>query len=591
MDAHLRGFPTPFGGVPEDLAATLTGAALKKRVSRAGRKAGGADGWLPRHMALLPDPCFEALATLWRRVLAGAPVPAAWAAVRVCLIPKHDGTDNRRPIGVASIAWRAGMGVLVHSLSPWMEEWLDEDISSGPHRDANRTLDAVIEELDDAKAGGEAFFGGNIDLSKCFDRCYWERSLRILTAFGLPPGVAHVLRDFYRQRVMYLEVQGCVAAPLRCVRGLLQGCPGSVMLLLADMTVFAAHIRAQCPAVRVGIFADDRTLWSRGPQANLRCDHAARVARLYDAGAGWVWNAGKGATFSTGNLAAGPTPGCEELGPPAERVVLLGVTLDTTGEGPTVRQARAEVAVKQLHRLGLACPGATLWPRRAKFVRTLIVPKLAWAGRFQRPPLDTMRKWDAAIQRVVLQTRGASRAAVWEVIGAYCSVECALHLDSLRHEVWRLREVATGRVGAGGERHGWVDAAARLGWSPERLWRGVRGPPARYVTPFGKVDLTRDGRAAVEGCLRRSWLRTQWLREPRGADASSRDLLAKGMVASGLRQFASLGGRAHLRAATGATLNRFVVGAVSTKAGPPARESGELHSPPWAGNLARTPRR
>ena len=147
---------------------------------------------------------------------------------------------------------------------------------------------------------------------------------------------------------MYLEVQGCVAEPLQCARGLLQGCPASVMLLLADMTVFARVLRAAAPGVRVGIFADDRTLWARGATARQQCDRAAAVAHAYDQAAGWVWNDGKGETFSVGHVGNDPAPNCDKLGPLAYEVKLLGITMDMGPGQHHVREASAAKALQQL---------------------------------------------------------------------------------------------------------------------------------------------------------------------------------------------------------------------------------------------------
>ena len=186
---------------------------------------------------------------------------------------------------------------------------------------------------------------------------------------------------------MFLEVSGCVAAPLECKRGLLQGGPASVMLLLADMTVFARVLRASAPGVRVGIFADDRTLWARGPRAKELCNRAAQVAKAYDTAAGWLWNDGKGETFGVGDFGADvDAPHCDSMGALVQEVKLLGVTMDMGLGRPHVREASADKALYQLQRLRIACPGNGNWRRRARFVRQLILPKLAWGGGASNSP-------------------------------------------------------------------------------------------------------------------------------------------------------------------------------------------------------------
>eukprot|EP00959_Pyramimonas_sp_CCMP1952_P256286 5353202-Pyramimonas_sp.AAC.1 len=75
-------------------------------------------------------------------------------------------------------------------------------------------------------------------------------------------------------------------------------------------------------------------------------------------------------------------------------------------------------------------PGFSQWGRRLRFTSMLVVPKLCWGGRFMRPPQDTVRRWDNAIRRAILQhPRAASRAACAAVVGPSACVEYQLDAD------------------------------------------------------------------------------------------------------------------------------------------------------------------
>ena len=68
------------------------------------------------------------------------------------------------------------------------------------------------------------------------------------------------------------------------------------------------------------------------------------------------------------------------MGALVQEVKLLGITMDMGLGRPHVREASADAALRQLERLRIACPGNGNWRRRARFVRQLILPKLAWGG-------------------------------------------------------------------------------------------------------------------------------------------------------------------------------------------------------------------
>ena len=69
------------------------------------------------HWKALPKAFFDLLASIWNAVLDGAPLPAAWVKVRVCLILKDDG--GMCPLAIAALAWRLG-ACLVRQLTGWV---------------------------------------------------------------------------------------------------------------------------------------------------------------------------------------------------------------------------------------------------------------------------------------------------------------------------------------------------------------------------------------------------------------------------------------------------------------------------------------
>ena len=237
--------PTP--GAPRRIEVDPTGRRLKRRAQQQKNKSGGADGWLPKHMHLLPEGWYAALALLWNTFLSGSPIPKAWCNIRVVLIPKFDGTDAKRPLGVAAFAWRLGMGEVSRLHREWLSAWLDQDVASGPYRSCDDLVERLVEDAEAARVTGsqaKALSGCKMDLSKWFDRGYWKRAIRILLAHGASVQLAHVIEQFYTNILLWVEVEGRVsprAIKPTCL--FVQGCAGSVMLALAEASTWIQFVR------------------------------------------------------------------------------------------------------------------------------------------------------------------------------------------------------------------------------------------------------------------------------------------------------------------------------------------------------------
>ncbi|CAE7451987.1 unnamed protein product [Symbiodinium natans] len=235
---------------------TVTGAALKHCASKTVGKAPGADGWIGEHWSLLPNPFFDSLAALWQLVLEAGVLPEQWTRVRCVLIPKDVGF---RPISVASLAWRVGMGVVLQQMTSWIDEWAPAELTGGlKGRSASQAHESLHESLQNS-----TLFGAKLDIAKCFDHVSVPQALHVWQVLGAPESVTTVLSTFYASQVKTMEWQGVSAKnAFSCKRGLLQGCPCSGALLAGLMATWVHHLKATGPTVHFSVFADDRTLWS-----------------------------------------------------------------------------------------------------------------------------------------------------------------------------------------------------------------------------------------------------------------------------------------------------------------------------------------
>ena len=93
----------------------------------------------------------------------------------------------------------------------------------------------VLETL----AASRGLVGAKADIRKCFDSASPQAALLVWKHLGAPPGVLHVLNQFYDKQCRWYAMRDCSAAQLvMAAPSLLQGCPASSALLNALLTVW-----------------------------------------------------------------------------------------------------------------------------------------------------------------------------------------------------------------------------------------------------------------------------------------------------------------------------------------------------------------
>ena len=96
-------------------------------------------------------------------------------------------------------------------------------------------LFVVLETL----AASRGLVGAKADIRKCFDSASPQAALLVWKHLGAPPGVLHVLNQFYDKQCRWYAMRDCYAAQLvMAAPSLLQGCPASSALLNALLTVW-----------------------------------------------------------------------------------------------------------------------------------------------------------------------------------------------------------------------------------------------------------------------------------------------------------------------------------------------------------------
>ncbi|KAJ9450340.1 Retrovirus-related Pol polyprotein from type-2 retrotransposable element R2DM [Diplonema papillatum] len=197
--------------------------------------------------------------------------------------------------------------------------------------------------IEESLINGTPLHGIALDFAKCFDRVPQDLVLDLVEALGLHERVLAPLRHVYKYLRRRFKYPLGVGDEFKVTNGILQGCPISVVLINALLSVLSKALVSRA-RVSPKSFADDLYLLSR--LAKL-LQEGIEVTAIFGSLTGLALNEGKCASFSTSEK--GPRL---EVGGKAVKSVktvkVLGVPLGT--EGP-VDNGRSDATVEAAARL------------------------------------------------------------------------------------------------------------------------------------------------------------------------------------------------------------------------------------------------
>ncbi|KAJ9442638.1 Retrovirus-related Pol polyprotein from type-2 retrotransposable element R2DM [Diplonema papillatum] len=306
----------------------------------------GVDGWRMREVAALPDTILEGFAAVLNEVEETGLWPDGVLDALVTLIPKGEGDDplKLRPITVSSVVYRLWASVRLQEVLVWQEQWIHE--SQHGFRKGHSCDDVVMDialSIEESLINGTPLHGIALDFAKCFDRVPQGLVLDLVEALGLHERVLAPLRHVYKYLRRRFKYPLGVGDEFKVTNGILQGCPISVVLINALLSVLSKALVSRA-RVSPKSFADDLYLLSR--LAKL-LQEGIEVTAIFGSLTGLALNEGKCASFSTSEK--GPRL---EVGGKAVKSVktvkVLGVPLGT--EGP-VDNGRSDATVEAAARL------------------------------------------------------------------------------------------------------------------------------------------------------------------------------------------------------------------------------------------------
>ena len=104
---------------------------------------------------------------------------------------------------------------------------------------------------------GKPLYGVRFDYAKCFDQVPHSILLPLVAQMGLPPRLTKPLEAMYSRLLRRFKVAGGVGEIFLATNGILQGCPLSVVLLNALVSVWVRAVEIEVPQASPDAFADD----------------------------------------------------------------------------------------------------------------------------------------------------------------------------------------------------------------------------------------------------------------------------------------------------------------------------------------------
>ena len=275
-EASLEEFDSEVEGwlplLPEVSLPCLTGQMLADVVRGKGATAGSLDGWGWRELKVLPVSWYDGLARIFSTVEDTGVWPDGLLDAYIAMIPETDGDATplgQRPLSVLPIVYRIWASTLMGQLGDWFTSWVPDSVfSAGGGRGSVGAWCAsslgVGEVLAGAAESHVHLFVA--DVVKSFDTV--DRSIldRVLSSLGLLGWFRHAYFEYHAHVRMRFKLASGLGAPWTRDGGIPQGCPLSMMFIVALYPPWCRYLSAQV-GVQPQLYADNLKCVSHDPDS------------------------------------------------------------------------------------------------------------------------------------------------------------------------------------------------------------------------------------------------------------------------------------------------------------------------------------
>ena len=254
--------------LPEVHLPRLTGQLLADVVHRKGVSAGGLDGWDWREIKVLPLSWFDELARILSKVEDLGVWPDGLLDADITMIPKTDGNATplgQRPLSVLLVVYRIWAAARMGQLEGWFKSWVPDSVFCGGGGrgsvEAWYTSSLDIEEVLSGAADSHVrLFVA--DVVKSFDTVDRKILDRVLSSLGLPGWFRHAYFEYHAHVRLRFKLASGLGQSWTRDGGIPQGCPLSLMLIVALYLPWCRYLAAQV-GVQPQLYADNLNCLSR----------------------------------------------------------------------------------------------------------------------------------------------------------------------------------------------------------------------------------------------------------------------------------------------------------------------------------------
>ena len=252
----------------------LTGQMLYYVVHRKSATAGSLDGWGWRELKVLPVPLFDELSRILTLVEDDGVWPDGLLDAYIAMIPKTDGDATplgQRPLSVLPVVYRIWASTRMVHLEGWFKSWVPDSVfSAGGGRgsvEAWYTTALDIEEVLSGSVGSHVHLFV-ADVIKSFDTVDRRILDSVLSSLGLPAWFRHAYFEYHAHVRLRFKLAAGLGEPWTQDGGIHQGCPLSMMFIVALYLPWCRYLSAQV-GVQPQLYADNLKCVSRDPDLLL----------------------------------------------------------------------------------------------------------------------------------------------------------------------------------------------------------------------------------------------------------------------------------------------------------------------------------
>jgi len=200
------------------------------------RKSPGADGvtyeTVKTHKKKLA-PIFTAIANA---CLANKRVPSDWKHGITTLIPKKDNpsaVDDWRPISLLLTSYKLFMKLLVNRHMPWIvdtERLSKRQKGAMPRNGLQESVFCLRTSIADFLHSSSTLYVAFFDIKDAFGSIDHQVMIKELVDAGYPQVFVDITKDLYKNSTFQVKARGGITRPIRRGKGIIQGCPWSVII-------------------------------------------------------------------------------------------------------------------------------------------------------------------------------------------------------------------------------------------------------------------------------------------------------------------------------------------------------------------------